>query len=479
MRARGGWSTWAISGIALLAACSSEAPPLPQLVVVVDTDAPTVSQLLGDPSFSADAHVDTVRVDAIDATGQAFDLRDFVAPDAKDWPISFGIAAPASAARIRLRIRGFRGKLATPGRLHDTATLDPPPEITLDRLVDIESPTEGVRRVRVVLASACRGAPVSFLAPASNCIDAARTTAPATEGVEELGGALPTSTLVGSWPGAREVPCKSAKVAGRVCVPGGFSILGDLDVAGIADQGQLDSVPLRPVLLSPFWLDEKEVTVAQIVALASKLTNPLPALNDPKDVNQNAFCTWLGPMDSPNAELPINCVSWETAAEACTLMNGKLPTEAQWEHAARGRGEARRYPWGDAENACCVSSQARQGPPSIPAECNGSGLEPVGSHQASASCGGLGDVSRDEVLDMGGSVTEALLDSSRPYSDACWSARGVPTDPICISAGTSVHSERGGSWNSGLSTALSARRDYYDPKGNPTAGFRCAYKDTP
>ena len=478
-------------------------PARPQLLVILDTDAPVAGQLfqlldggiLASPrdggvplQISPDATIDTVRIDIIEGA-TAIDFRDIVAPDPVDWPISFGVPPSRTGAKRRARIRAFRGFFASPGMLtgpdmlKGAATLEPPAEVTIDRLVDLPEPDEGIERLSLILAEDCLGIPSSPL-NGTTCIDKDRLSAAPSEGLTAVSDAVPSS-VVGSWPGAAAVPCSRPASPGQVCVPGGFTILGELSFAGIADGVLLDPVPLHPVLLAPFFMDQDEFTVKRFRALNGFKGAPptSPSVGSPYDPAY-AFCTWAA---SGHDDLPVNCVDWASASLACTLSGGTLPTEAQWEHAARGRGQRRLYPWGDEDSTCCTASASRVGvPPSEggPAvECGpASGIQVVGSHPLATSCGGLGDVSRDGVFDLGGSVSEAMLDNLRPFDAPCWTHVGIATDPVLCDDPTSAeHAMRGGYWNGGLSVALTPLRQGYpvgpakDVYGNAASGFRCVY----
>src|SRR5206468_2869597 len=102
------------------------------------------------PELSADAAIDTVRVDVLDAKNATVDLRDFVVPETSGWPITFGVALSGT---VRLRIRAFRGLFARAGTLADAGTLESPSEVTIDRIVDLDAPASGVRRVVIRLAA--------------------------------------------------------------------------------------------------------------------------------------------------------------------------------------------------------------------------------------------------------------------------------------------------------------------------------------
>jgi formylglycine-generating enzyme required for sulfatase activity len=156
--------------------------------------------------------------------------------------------------------------------------------------------------------------------------------------------------------------------------------------------------------------------------------------------------------------LPIINVNWDDATAFCTWLSQKtgknihLPTEAQWEKAARGTDQ-RRYPWGDSEADCTKANYS---------EC-GRKTKQVGSHPSGVSPYG--------IHDMAGNVWEWCSDwySSSYYSNS----------PINNPTGPSSGSERvyrGGSWiDFAWSDCRSARRNYRDPSHrNWFIGFRIA-----
>jgi formylglycine-generating enzyme required for sulfatase activity len=455
-----------------LLACSSEGEPRAQLLIVVDTDAPVVGQLPDSPTLSGDAAIDSLRVDFLGDQGTAYASQTFVAPEALDWPISFGVVTPEGEAGkpALIRLRAFRGLLAEVEQIGEDTEPRPRPEAAIDRLVEIPLPGDGVEGHRVTLSLQCFGNGAGFL-PLSTCIDGSRPSADPSEGLEAQGAA--GMTRAGTAELAHAVECSAAPSGDRICIPGGFTLLGDLHIVGVADILFADAVPLRPVYLSPFWLDRAEVTVARYRGIHDQVQGTPPALADPGDP-WLTDCTFRGANDSSNDAMPLNCVARDTAQEICQLLGGELPTEAQWEHAAAGRGQGRRFSWGDEPASCCVASLARG------TQCPGEGPEPGGSHPPE-SCNGTGDVSRDGVVDLGGSLAELQRDSFRPYDDdQCWAPGGIAFDPHCQVATSSTFTVRGGNYQSGLGTALAALRlKYTQPSVNHTYGVRCAYGDEP
>lgn len=293
-------------------------------------------------------------------------------------------------------------------------------------------------------------------------------------------------TQAGSWAGALPIPCVGAAPSGvdAVCVAGGFSVLGDLAFEGAGDGvSELDPTPLRPVRLSPFFMDRTEVTVKVLRELAldpnKNLAGVTPIIRGA--IAGSDDCTWLGLSDASNDAFPLNCIKRQEAAEICAARGGMLPSEAQWEHAARGRGEGNVYPWGNHEPGpaeCCLSSAGRwSSVNSAPPACGVTGIEAAGSHPVSANCGGLGDQSRDGVLDLGGSLSELVTDSFAPYDAPCWQrGAGALPNPTCSDASTVNQVGRGGSWNVGLDAVAAPFRRVYVAEGEES-GFRCVYAD--
>jgi formylglycine-generating enzyme required for sulfatase activity len=477
-------SKWAVACLAAMgsAGCSEVGEPRPQLVVIIDTDMPTSSQVLTDPALSGDAAIDSVRADLLPYDGGLpLDSRSFPTPLPEDWPLSFGVPTEELNADVPLlfRLRVFRGKFASGGLSGGDATIDPLPQAAIDRLIEIDAPTEGVVRVRVLLSGDCIGDPSTFSASGGSrsCIDRDRLDSSARDGLELGGPALEARpSQVGTWPQARSKPCVGEPPEGAVCIAGGFFLLGDPRFVGLDESFGEDAMPLQPAILAPFFIDQNEVTVGRLEqAVADGYTGTLPSEQGDPGVLYGEYCTFRADGTADPA-LPINCLFAQVASELCQFLGGDLPSEAQWEHAATGRGQRRLYPWGNEVPTCCTTSVSRPGPPGVPVECTstGSGVEPVGSHMDEASCGSA-DVTRDGVVDMAGSLTEPCRDRFAPLSDPCWDdpdGRGYTTNPVCEKSSINT-AARGGYWNGGVAFAASFWRKA--SSGGPTSGVRCVY----
>lgn len=466
-----------VGGAGLLGclACGESAPVRAQLLIEVDTDIPTVSQALADPSLSDDATLDTLRIDVINADGTVVDFIDVVAPTPEDWPISFGALPPGAGSRVTFRMRLFRGRDATRGILNGVPSLEPPPRTSIDRVVDLDFPAAGVSQARVVLRGDCLGVRSTFGSALATCIDATNPRGNPGDGIQAR---VTGETLVGTWEKALSVPCRGTPpTPDAVCIAGGFSVLGDASFVGLG--GFLDAAPLTPVYLSPYWLDRTEITVGRYRQIADRIGTPdePPFMRIDGDLLRGE-CSFRGASTDESDALPLNCTYWQTLRQLCQSEGGDLPTEAQWAHAARGRGEGRLYPWGEQEVECCITSISRSSLPGVPLLCESTqGLEPAGSHPPSESCHGLGDISRDGVLDLGGSLSELLLDSARSFDDECWKTQGTAADPQCSGEGGLI-SLRGGNFSAGTKlAALAVRRDWSKNTWSATVGARCAYPD--
>jgi len=469
----------AIASACLLAtgvACTDDvAPARAQVLLIVDTNVPLVGQLALREELARDTAIDTVRIEIFDDAGALAETRDFIVPDPSSWPLSLGLR-PRSSTSARLRLRAFRAIHAQAEKAGAVAIA--PPLLVIDRMVAITAPGEGVRTLRVTLDGDCLGIPASTSAPFSSCVDAAAPSAEPNAGIEiEPAASARTTTKVGSWEGGKFVDCTAPRPNDdAICIPGGFTILGDVTLSGIEGvaPGVHDSAPIRPVRLSPFYLDKYELTVGRLrklgaAALGGEEEPFVPGLP------ANADCTFRGWGDGVNDALPLNCVHWKTARKLCRAAGGDLTTEAQWEYVARGRGEQRLFPWGMGSGGCCISSLERA--TSGPLRGCGRGVEPVGSHADPSRCKGIADVSRDGIVDLGGSLTEFLRDVFQPYSAACWGGAGIPLDPSCLDDESQDHMIRGSSWDESTTLAQTTLRSSNGPEFEvqTARGFRCAY----
>jgi len=197
--------------------------------------------------------------------------------------------------------------------------------------------------------------------------------------------------------------------------------------------------PAHPVYLDAFWLDRMEVTNAQYAGCVA--AGACEALYYADDSRYNG------------ASYPVVGVSWHDAVAYCEWAGGRLPTEAEWEYAARGP-EGRIYPWGDAWErglANCAESLCADGYERT---------APVGSFPAGASWVG--------ALDLAGNVWEWVADWYGEYP----SGRQVnPTGPTS----GQLRVLRGGSWRSVNGRYLrGAYRLRYEPANTVNyVGFRC------
>ena len=175
---------------------------------------------------------------------------------------------------------------------------------------------------------------------------------------------------------------------------------------------------------------------------------------------------------SGRARHPINCVDWERADTYCRATGGRLPTEAEWEFAARG-SDGRLYPWGDETpsarylNACgseCVAWGKAHHAGLTGMYATSDGFEttaPVGSFPEGKSRFGL--------MDVVGNVWEWVADWYAPYEN------GALVDPKGPETGTR-RVMRGGAWNGAEpSWVRPTFRFMNDPSASSYGvGFRCA-----
>lgn len=276
---------------------------------------------------------------------------------------------------------------------------------------------------------------------------------------EEAGG-LPRAPRVADDRAAREAsPAASAAKEGEPTAPIQQSemqrpkqrgLVGPEDMSLIpegeflmgTDDGLPDARPVHRVHLSAYWIDKYEVTNARYRrCVEAGVCQP------PKN---------RGPFEDPaRDQFPVTSVTWMQARTYCQWAGRRLPTEAEWEKAARGV-DGRRYAWGNSQDPILNRAKNGENQP------NQGNPQPVGSFQEGASPYG--------ILDMTGNVWEWVKDW---YAEDFYTV-APPHDPQGPPRG-SFRVLRGGDWAQGPLELQTSYRGWDEMTyWGPTLGFRCA-----
>ena len=224
--------------------------------------------------------------------------------------------------------------------------------------------------------------------------------------------------------------------APMVFVPGGPFLMGAAEDSRLPQSEK----PQRTVTVSDFWIDQYEVTNALFRKFRDATRHRAPSLaRDPR-------------FSSPNQ--PVVGVSWEDATEYCRWAGKRLPTEAEWEKAARGT-DARILPWTASCSGNCAEGAAHLAS-TRPADVGtlASGASPYGA------------------LDMAGNVWEWVQDW---YDAATYRKDPTPTNPKGPSMGGEKVLKGGSFWErEALALRVTARHHQPPDRTHNNVGFRCA-----
>jgi len=281
-------------------------------------------------------------------------------------------------------------------------------------------------------------------------------------------GTLPACTGVGqTW---------TSPIDGMtlVCVPAGDFLMGSTDGDGDAYE---DEKPRHTVYLDAYWMDQTEVTNAMFAEFVAATGHRTTA---EKEGTGRAYtgsgweevegANWQHPA-GPGSDLvgkedhPVVQVSWDDAAAYCAWAGRQLPSEAEWEKAARGTN-GRTYPWGYADpagNRLNFADSNTNFDWSDKTIDDGYGnTAPVGSYPAGSSPYG--------TLDMAGNVWEWTADW---YDSDYYSSQTTWRNPVGPASGES-RVVRGGSWSYVTRGVRAASRVGSTPVDrNSNRGFRC------
>ena len=250
---------------------------------------------------------------------------------------------------------------------------------------------------------------------------------------EFLSTAVPTLNI-------RDSRVRQADGMLMVFVPEGGFMMG-------SEEDYPEENPMHGVSLDSYWIDQTEVTNGMY-----RMCVEAGACLPPTSVASSSRTVYYG--DERFDLYPVVYVDWSMANAYCTWSGARLPTEAEWEKAARGV-DRRVYPWGNAVPNCSMTNYWGPG-----GGCVGD-TSPVGSYLFGASPYG--------ALDMAGNVWEWVSDFySRSYY-----LSSVLENPRGPASGV-AYSTRGGSWMDTFDSIRAARRIGGFTASTDFVGFRCA-----
>jgi len=250
----------------------------------------------------------------------------------------------------------------------------------------------------------------------------------------------------------------STDADGMIAIPAGTVEMGcQEDLLPSAWTCDDEELPPRTVTISAFRIDAFEVTNADFVTFLNDHGNDcgeapcMGGFSEPEVFEQAG--TWM--VREGDETLPAVELTWHGASAYCDWAGKRLPTEAEWERAARG-DTVERYAWGAADPTCkhlIWSGGCGEGRPwAVDDGYRSAGRSPFG------------------VWDMGGNVWEYVQD--RYASDYYeWGPTEDPQGPVT----GDDRVVRGGGWESNdVAIQVWTRWGRYDNLGNDSVGFRCA-----
>ena len=242
-------------------------------------------------------------------------------------------------------------------------------------------------------------------------------------------------------------PTFSQDVSDMVLIPGGTFVMGDM-------AGDADERPPHEVSVDAFFIDRFEVTNTDFAAFlnekGNRETEGVPWIITGSESCRIRETGGTFEVEPGYEDHPVVMVNYHGADAYARWVGKRLPTEAEWERAARGGIENAPYPWGDDLDTTRANYDRKR-----------NGTTPVGVYPPN----GFG------LFDIAGNVSEMVSD----WYDASFYRNAPSKNPTGPMEGT-THTLRGGDWASGPDSLMVYARDEGTPpyRALPTVGFRCA-----
>jgi formylglycine-generating enzyme required for sulfatase activity len=231
------------------------------------------------------------------------------------------------------------------------------------------------------------------------------------------------------------------RTAQMAWIPDGAFMMG-------TQEGAAKGKPVHQVYLFAFYMDMYEVTTGHYAQFLAAIGAGHPEL---------VPMLWEQVMLRADGDRPVIGVTWKAAEMYCAWTAKRLPTEAEWEKAARGT-DGRTYPWGNEKPAFKLANYDK----SVYANIYSDGLRPVGSYEAGRSPYG--------VYDMAGNAAEWVSD----WYDEKYYATSPASNPLGPGRGTQKVFRGGSFGDPTVTLETSSRESYFPIDKGPYVGIRCA-----